>query len=93
MTKLCSDTTKTKKKKNPHRRKKPMWKEKTEKEIEHMRGELSISTKLQREINVKGRACRTLKRKYKINKGNIIIIKETFKQKLQLNAQMLRRYK
>ena len=92
MTKLCCDNMKTTKKKKPHKRKKPMWKEKIEKEIEHMR-ELSISTKLQREINVKGRACRTLKRKCKINKGNIIINKESFKQKMQLKAQRLRRYK
>ena len=58
-----------------------MWKEKIEREIELMRGELSILTELQRGINVKGRACRTLKRRYKINKDNIIIIKETVKQK------------
>ena len=46
-----------------------------------MRGELSILIELQKGINVKGRACRTLKRRYKINKDNIIIIKETVKQK------------
>ena len=58
-----------------------MWKEKIEREIELMRGELSILTELQKGINVKRRACRTLKRRYKINKDNIIIIKETVKQK------------
>ena len=83
---------KTEKKKKPHRQKKPMWKEKTEREIEHMRGELLISNELQRGINVKGRACRTLKRKYKINKVNIIIIKDTAKQKMQLKTKRLRRY-
>ena len=31
-----------------------MWKEKIEREIEYMRGELSILTGLQRAINVKG---------------------------------------
>ena len=83
---------KTKKKKNPNRRKKPIWKEKIERETEHKRGELSILTELQKGINVKGRACRTLKRKYKINKDNVIIINETVKQKMQLNAQRLIRY-
>ena len=83
---------KTKKKKNPHRQKKPMWKEKIEREIEHMRGELLILNKLQRGINVKRRACRTLKRKYKTNKVNIIIIKDTAKQKMQLKSKRLRRY-
>ena len=49
-------------------------------EIDHMRGELLILSELQRGLNVKGRACKTLKRRYKINKDNIIIIKETDKQ-------------
>ena len=56
-----------------------------------MRGELSILTELQNGINVKGRACITLKKTNKINKDNIIIIKETVKQKMQLKAQRLRR--
>ena len=74
---------KTKKKKNPHRRKKPIWKEKIEREMQHMQGELSILTELQRGINIKGRACTILKRKYTINKDNIVIIKETVKQKVK----------
>ena len=86
MIELCSDSMKTKKKKNPNRQKKPMWKEKIESEIERMWEELSILTELQRGINVKGRACRTLKRRYKINKDSTIIIRETVKQKLQLKA-------
>ena len=90
MTKLCSGSMKTKKK-NPHRWKRSIWKEKIEREIEHMGGELSILTELQKGINVKGEACRTLQRKYKINKDNVII-KNTVKQKLQLKAQRLRRY-
>ena len=40
MTELCSDSMKTKKNKNPHRRKKPMWKEKIERETEHIGREL-----------------------------------------------------
>ena len=35
MTELCSDCMKTKTKKNRHRQKTPMWKEKIEREIEH----------------------------------------------------------
>ena len=51
-----------------------------------------IFTELQKGINVKGGACETLKRKYTINKHNIITIKETVKQKLRLKVQRLRRY-
>ena len=80
MTEFCFDSIKTKKKMKTCRRKKLMWKEKIEREIDHMRGELSILSELQRGLNVKGRACKTLKRRYKINKDNIIIIKETDKQ-------------
>ena len=75
MTELCFDSIKTKRKKKTCRRKKPMWKEKIKREIEHVRGELSILSELQRGLNVKGRACKTLKRRYKINKDNIIIKK------------------
>lgn len=59
-----------------------------------MRGELLILTELQkRGINIKGKAYRTLKRRYIINNDNIIIIKEkNVKQKMQLKAQRLRRY-
>ena len=35
VTELCSDSMKTKKK-NPNRQKKPMWKDKKEREIEHI---------------------------------------------------------
>ena len=47
MTELRSESMKTKKKKNLYRRKKPMWKEKIEREIEHMRGELQSPIILQ----------------------------------------------
>ena len=56
-----------------------------------MQGELL--TELQRGEDVKGRACRTLKRKYKTNKDNTIIIKKTIKHIMQLKTQRLRRYK
>lgn len=59
-----------------------------------MRGELLILTELQkRGINIKGKAYRTLKRRYIINNDNIIIIKEkNVKQKMQLKAQRIRRH-
>ena len=63
MTEFCFDSIKTKKKMKTCRRKKLMWKEKIEREIDHMRGELSILSELQRGLNVKGRAFETLKRR------------------------------
>ena len=83
VTELCSPTRK--RKVNP--RKRPSRKLKMEKEIEHLRGELSIVSELQRGINVKGKMCRKLKRKYKLNKENITRVKETLKQRMQLKAQ------
>ena len=61
MTEFCFDSIKTKKKIKTCKRKKLMWKEKIE--IDHMRGELLILSELQRGLNVKGRACKTLKRR------------------------------
>ena len=55
-----------------------------------MQGELL--TELQRGEDVKGRTCRTLKRKYKTNKDNTIIFQKTVKHIMQLKAQRLRRY-
>lgn len=54
-----------------------------------MQGELL--TELQRGEDVKGRACRTLKKKYKTNKDNTIIIQKTIKHIMQLKTQRLRR--
>lgn len=47
MTEFCFDSIKTKKKMKTCRRKKLMWKEKIEREIEHMRGELQSPIILQ----------------------------------------------
>lgn len=68
-----------------------MWKVNIERKIEYMQGELLILTELKTGIDVKGRACRTLKRNYKIGKDSIIIIKETVKKKMQLKPQRFRR--
>ena len=88
---ICSDRSKNKRKKT-NRRKKPLWKEKIEKEIEYMRGQLSILSELQRGVNVKGKECRKLIRKFKVTEDNIDVVKETIKQKMQLKAQRLRRF-
>ena len=63
-----------------------------EKEIEHLRGELSILIELERGISVNGKMCRKLKRKYKLNKENITTVKETVKQRIRLKAQRMGRY-
>ena len=42
---------------------------------------------LERGINVKGKMCRKLQRKYKLNKG-----KGTVKQRMQLKTERMRRY-
>ena len=52
-----------------------------EKEIEHLGGELSILSELERGINVKGKISRKLKSKYKLKEGNITRVKETVKQR------------
>ena len=53
-----------------------------EKKIEHLRRELSILSELERGINVKGKMCRKLKKKHKLNKENITTVKETEKQRM-----------
>ena len=53
-----------------------------EKEVENLRGELSILSELERDKNVEGKMCRELKRKYKLNEENITTVKETVKQRM-----------
>ena len=88
VTELCSP----KKKRKVNTRKKPSWKQKMEKEIEHLGGELSILSELERGINVKRKMRRKLKWKYKFNEENITVVKETVKQRMQLKAQKMQRY-
>ena len=80
------------KKRKDNKRRKPIWKEKIEKEIEQMRGDLSIISELQRGIDVKGRKCRRMIKVHQLTKENIASVKETTKQKMQLKAQRIRRY-
>ena len=85
VTELCSP----KSKKKVNARKNPSWKQKMEKEIENLRGELSILSELEKVINGKGKMCRKLKRKYKLNEENVTTVKETVKQRMQLKAQRI----
>ena len=79
--KVVPDLCSLKRKKKVNARKKPSWKQKMEKEIEHLGGELSILSELERGINVKGKISRKLKSKYKLKEGNITRVKETLKQR------------
>ena len=88
---LTEECTSNKKRKG-NRRKKPLWKEKIEKEIEYMRGELSILSELQRGVNVKGRRFRKMTKKYQLTSKNILEVNEMIKQKMQLKAQRMWRY-
>ena len=72
---------------------KPRWKEKTEKEINELRGEVSILDELMRGVKVKSRILNTMKKKYKIKKSDDLTpLKETLKQKIEPKAEKLRRY-
>ena len=72
---------------------KPRWKERTEKEISELRGEVSILDELMRGVKVKSRILNTMKKKYKIkNSDDLTPLKETLKQKIELKVQRLRRY-
>ena len=43
-------------------------------------------------INVKGKMCRELKRKYKLSEENITTAIDTVKQRMQVKVQRMRRY-
>ena len=72
---------------------KPRWKKGTEKEINELRGEVSILDELMRGVKVKSRILNTMKKKDKIKKSDDLTpLKETLKQKIALKSQRLRRY-
>ena len=84
---------KPKKKRKPDKNKKPKWKINIEKEIETMRGEMSILSEIERNKDPKTRKARNVIRKYKItNVIDIPSIKEELKQKIQVKAQRERRF-
>ena len=80
------------KKRKDNKRRKPIWKEKIEKEIEQMRGDLSIISECQRGINVIGGKCKRLIKIYQLTRKNIASVKETIEQTMQLKAQRIKRY-
>ena len=78
---------------NRRTNKKPRWKEKTEKEMNELRGKVSILDELLRGVKVKSRILNRMKKKYKMkNFEDLAPLKETLKQKIQLKAQIMRRY-
>ena len=73
--------------------KKPRCKEKIEKEINELRGKVSILDELITGVKVKSRILNGMKKKYKMkNFEHLAPLKETLKQKIQLKAQRMRRY-
>ena len=79
---------KPKKKRKHGKNKKPKWKINIEKEIETMKGEMSILSEIERNKDPQTRKARKVIRKYKIRSVNDIpSIKQDLKQKLQVNAQ------
>ena len=84
---------KPKKKRKPYKNKKTKWKINIEKEIETMRGEMSILNEIERNKDPKARKDRKVIRKYKTTSTNDIpSIKEEVKQKIQVKAQRERRF-
>ena len=84
---------KPKKKRKPDKNNKTKWKINIEKEIETMRGEMSILCEIERNIDPKTRKARNVIRKYKIkNVIDIPGIKEELRQKIQVKAQRERRF-
>ena len=84
---------KPKKYTNRRTNKKPCWKEKIEKEINELRGEVSILDELIRGVKVKSRILNRMKKKYKMkNFEDLATLKETLKENIQLKTQRMRRY-
>ena len=82
-----------KKRRNTRGTNKPKWQLKIEKEIETFRREISLCEELQKDKEIRSGNAKKISRKYKIvSKSQIPSIKEELKQKLQVNAQRLRRY-
>ena len=81
------------KKRNLKTRPEPKWKARIRREIESMRGELSIITEVEKGNDVKTRRGRKIRKKYNFNdKNSLLTAKEILKQKISLKSQRLRRY-
>ena len=63
-----------------------------EKKIEHPQGGTIYSEWVRKGHKCERKMCRKLTRKYKLNKENIIRMKETVNQRMQLKAQRMQRY-
>ena len=76
-----------------NRCKKPTWREKIEREIEHFRGEISILEELSKGVSVKTSKAKKV-RKYNSSpeQTRVSEVKETLKQKFHLKAQRIRRF-
>ena len=80
-------------KENLTKNKKLKWKINIEKEIEMMKGEMSILSEIKRNKDPETRKARQVIRKYTItNAIDIPNIKEELKQKIQVKAQRERRF-
>jgi hypothetical protein len=81
------------KKRKPIKHKEPAWKVKIQKEIDALRGKLSILDELARGVNTNTKKARKIKQIYKFqNNDEILSAKETVKHKMQLKAQRVRRF-
>ena len=89
--KVVTEECKGSRNRKDSKRRKQIWKEKIEKEIQQTR-DLSIISELQKGINVTGRKCRGMIKKYQLTIQNRTSVKETIKQKMHLKAQRTRRY-
>ena len=73
--------------------KKRRWKERIEKEINELRGQVSILDVLIRQVKVKQKILNRMKKNYNMKKlDDLTPLKETLKQKIQLKAQRMKRY-
>ena len=84
---------KLKRKRKANKHKKPKWKVNIEKDVEMLRGEISILSEIERKNDPRTRKARKVKRKYTIKSiEDIPQIKEELKQRMQAKSQRLRRF-
>ena len=90
---VVSDTLGIKARSKPQKKPKvPMWKRQIEKDIQKIRGEISILSEILKGSSVKERKRRALARKYKIKSNDDILpVIEKLKQQLLAKSQRIRR--
>ena len=91
---VVSDTLGIKARSKPQKKPKvPMWKRQIEKDIQKIRGEISILSEILKGSSVKERKRRALARKYKIKSNDDILpVIEKLKQQLLAKSQRIRRF-